>query len=546
MEDLRKKIIREKNLHIDDLMSYEQIRRLHQEYAEQYSLEEFALEVIDVTPTVLEKLKNNARGKTYILRNQELPAEDKIIRTRNIIAQDFFLHQDDEIDYKTFSKVYRRMGGVLSESRFAQMYFSISENDFQKMKDDPQVTCKLYEGVEISDKEIKRLHEEISTSGENIKITPNSMGYFLELYKKYPNILSAKEFAVRVLQISENKYTSMLRKFTEKNLNLDKYLRKGMNSIEIASEMQLPQSIVQQALQNTVISQESVVRDGKTDRQDGQYDIIQPGDIDEAKETNRQARVQRESKQPRNDIKKRNPVPTPCPVPNPVLIPTKEIPKEKNIGTQKPSQTAKTLQMPPKPIEPKKQDTVRPFVNIDNATSKKKINEEGRRLRSACVKIFEKGLLPDELSLVDKMKIREYINNAFERAKYKGVKKEELDDIEECLLCVNLNDYDIVEFSKICVSLGEHKSAIGFISSALDVADLTEEKVTSIRSLQKAIQYSMKRKNAVAMIAKGDNIGTVETKTGLPHHEVVEMYERLQTDKGYEQEVSYSIEGLGE
>lgn len=457
-EKLRRIIRISEKLHMFDELTYEQFKRIYIKFGSQYGESEFATIFLDISLSEFEKIQATPGEKTNVLVNEPLPSAEKIQEIRNRIVEDYFLHKDDEITFSVFQEMYPRYAGALNQELFASLILSIDKDKLDEMRNDSQKRCRIYKDVDTSGiiKELKR-----QIVGRRKKSNPQEISptIFMNLYKQQIHILSAKEFAVKVLGMKITIYKEIRECAYQRYIKLQ--LREYKDEFEAMRALTIPQSFI----------------------------LGGPNQYKKSK------------------IK---------------------------LSTQanKSNVTDKTPQLGERVLTPKKL-----------SSELKPIIREGKMFREKVGDVFEKKVTKKPLTEDDRNNMRKYITNCFERAENNVLKKDELDDLEECLRSVSVEESDVLKYSKICVSFGEHQVAKDFCDAVVSgECSSNIANMEKIKSLQKALERAIKRRKALEMINKGESdLTEIATKTKLPKEEIEEMYKRLQTDKSYDQEVLFGL-----
>ena len=140
-ENLRNKIIRELNLHYDDMIDYEMFTNWHQKYAPNMPEVVFAGEILDISKSNFREVKNR-NGRARILLNAKLPSKTEIAEIRKRIILENKFRIKDEIEYQQVERLHALHGGIMSIEMFAvdvllmnQQGFKVIQRDYEENKD---------------------------------------------------------------------------------------------------------------------------------------------------------------------------------------------------------------------------------------------------------------------------------------------------------------------------------------------------------------------------------------------------------------------------
>lgn len=141
LEKIRKKVIRENNLHYDDVLGYEEFHRLHEKYAPTVREYVFALQILDIDQSGLDNIRHyRGTRNTHILLGEPLPTNDEIDEIKERVLREYGLKRNDKVNYKLFREMYTKYAGVMPEDMFAERVLDISIKSLRKIKHD-----ELYE-----------------------------------------------------------------------------------------------------------------------------------------------------------------------------------------------------------------------------------------------------------------------------------------------------------------------------------------------------------------------------------------------------------------
>ena len=201
---LRERVIKEENLHINDLLSNEEFQRLYEKYGWILSEVMFAEDILDINSIGVKNMRVSGK-KSAILTNIDIP-EEFIEDLKERVVSENRLEQGQEISLIELKGLYQKYGGVLSERQFAEfaleidndrynhliagMYKKVSilrykETDFESIRKQIIAECGLHRDDNVTYKGFQRLHK---------KYAPNMPEYI---------------FADRVLDIDVHRYNNI-------------------------------------------------------------------------------------------------------------------------------------------------------------------------------------------------------------------------------------------------------------------------------------------------------------------------------------------------
>lgn len=211
VEITRKKIISEKHLHLDDIISYEEFKDIFNNYPiPKMDEREYALAIFHISNESFRIFRKDLTNKAKIFYNYPLdPNLIAEIRRRVIIDEN--LHMEDKISTKRFEELYYKYSGILSREYFAIEVLDVQYQALQKAKrTNTQIT--ILTKIQITEEYISNLRKRIMEE-KSLKYN-QLLSYkdFQALYDEYGFPLSEKMFATEILGIPNVQYYYSLRK----------------------------------------------------------------------------------------------------------------------------------------------------------------------------------------------------------------------------------------------------------------------------------------------------------------------------------------------
>lgn len=206
INELRRNVILNENLHIGDSISYEQLKELHQKYCSFMPESMFALEILDINLTTLNRIKGPRASVTVILMDTYIP-EEYIKYIRRIILTKKNLRVGQLLNYSELQKLYNEFGGVLNEKKFAFWILQIPEKYHTELQEG------LYESTTIL-----KFEEPDDLKGmRDIIVSENKLHYddlmeysqFHVFHQKYAPTIPESTFAKEIFDISDASFQYM-------------------------------------------------------------------------------------------------------------------------------------------------------------------------------------------------------------------------------------------------------------------------------------------------------------------------------------------------
>jgi len=184
------------------LISYEELKKLHQEYAKEVLEEDFAKIILDILPRSYNACKKEKR-RVKILKSEEIKLSKKEIKE---IKEELIIkgYENKKITYEEFQKLHQEYGKEVSESYFAQEVLNIQYTNYNNYKNRGGRVTVLEKKQKLSEEEIQKIKEELKKKGyENKLITYDELK---KLHQEYAKEVKEKYFAQEVLGISTDSY----------------------------------------------------------------------------------------------------------------------------------------------------------------------------------------------------------------------------------------------------------------------------------------------------------------------------------------------------
>ena len=236
LKKIRKKVIKENNLHYYDEMNYNQVHELHQKYAPTERENVFAREVLDIERQEINRLRlNKGVNITHILLAESLPNIEEIKKLKKQVIKNEKLHKRDKINYERFLELYRKYGGIMPEDMFASQILDIKIQSLFKIKRPNQETAILLDTT-MTKEEIKKIREQIISENALYPDKEIDLEYFKNLYYSYDHALPQNEFAFKILDLTKNDLRDLRGEKTKRvkiyNVNREKKIQKTTVSDE--------------------------------------------------------------------------------------------------------------------------------------------------------------------------------------------------------------------------------------------------------------------------------------------------------------------------
>lgn len=467
---LRRKVIFENDLKINGTIDYPTAKRYYEKYGKNESETVFAEKVLGIPQKIFYNLKYGASKKVNILQDEPLPTDEECYRQKIKIGLEYGLHIKDKINYTTFSKIYKRFGGMLTEECFAERILDISKHSLRKLRNDPEKEVFVFGNTEVSEDEVKTLRRQVILDNDIYPERPISLKEFKKIYKSYGHILSETQFAGLILGIDKqciNKLKSREYETVKALLDMKKVYSKRSPYFSIKEESLLKEALIQGLSEEAIATRLFVKMTVLKRNLDMfyKYGRLSVAEIEAERIARRTVAT--------------------------------------NLETQE---------------------------NKSEKTKKSEEKQRKRRLKDAEILRKKKERVLEDFELTDKdMEVmRNYIENCRERFKYGEFQEIELPELEESIGFIEGDARDIRFFAKVCARFGLYKKASVFISNNIDNPGVTKEEKNTLKQIQISINYATRRQKAVNMISNGfKDAKVISAQTGIAEVDVLEMKRRM-------------------
>lgn len=467
---LRRKVIFENDLKINGLINYQTAKRYYEQYGSNECETIFAEKVLGIPQKIFYNLKYGASKQVNVLQDEPLPTDEECYGQKIKIGLEFGLHIKDKINYATFSKIYNRFGGMLTEEDFAEKILDISKATLRKIKNDSEKEVLVFGNTEIPEEEIKKLRRQVILDNNIYPERSISLKFFKKIYSSHEHILSETRFAELVLGINKqciNKLKSGAYDTVKALLDMKKTYSKRSQYFSNEEEALLKEALIQGLSEEAIATRLFV----KMELLKRNLDML-----------HRYGRLS-----------------------------AAEIEAER-IARQIDTTALKVR-------ESKTGDT-----------KKKEEKEKKRRLKEAEILRKKKDRVLDDFELTEKdiNIMKSYIQNCRERFAHDEFFEIELPELEESIGFIEGDARDIRFFARVCTAFGLYKKASVFISNNIDNQGITKEEKATLKTIQSSINYANRRQNAVNMISNGfKDAKVISVQTGIAEVDVLEMKRRM-------------------
>lgn len=547
---LREKVILKENLHIGDLISYDEFKMLYQKYGGILPEDLFAERILDVSLINLNYLKNNNR--VSILKNLEI-TEKYTKSIKEIIANNKKFQNKQLITYDEFNQLYVKYGAILSKQQFITLVLGGNVKNYNNLNVDitKSMNILLPNKNDINFPKLRRkvIQENNLHYGDKITYVE-----FNELYKRHaPENIEETVFAEEILDIDSEKLYNLKRNKDKKQLGTPILLKEKLPTEEEFEEIK----------QNIIYKEKLHINDKinyeRFEILHRKYGGIVPDYMFAEKILDIQKRVLSSITPPKDgEEKKYN-------KDKEVIILTRTQMMEKDIESLKINIlldnflykdyiTLEEFEI----LYKKYNHILSPVMFAEKVFGIKKTRLDGltcKKVKKLQITIVDEKI-KNEIKKASKLKnefmksskrvrkvldnyvsdensfkvVSNYLNICRKIFKNGGFPKEELSVLGEAIEFIQGGLDEITLFSRICISFSEYKIANRFIAENIYNDGINKEDKLKLIELQNSIKYSIKKEEVLRLINNGDStIKEIVKLTGLSELEVLEIQKEVRT-----------------
>lgn len=208
---LREQVIRERKLHIEDPMTGKEFLDIYEEYGFGMSQKKFGKDILDIKPYRLDVILADEKERTIILKNEKIK-KSEIKFLRKYFFNNSGCCTDDRITYQEFLRLYNLYGGKLSEKLFSEKILFMSNDRLIYIRNHPEKDAEILCRVKFSDAYMANLKAKVIQ--ENLLYLNQGVvpAFFEKIYKSAHTILSRRDFARDILEVSRQSFHKCVEK----------------------------------------------------------------------------------------------------------------------------------------------------------------------------------------------------------------------------------------------------------------------------------------------------------------------------------------------
>ena len=206
VQDTRKVMIKTENLHISDSITYEEFFRLYQKYSYGISEVEFAKYFLDIDWRSFYNLQTGRR-ETSVILEREFYADSEFDIIQERIVSEEGLKPNDKINYDKLLELHQKYGDRFPLRQFAYEVLNINAHAVGDMNYRKNLDVAVLRPHGQTRNQISRIKANVvKNSGLHIE---DVIDYtkFQEIYIKYGEGIDERDFALRILGITNDMFT---------------------------------------------------------------------------------------------------------------------------------------------------------------------------------------------------------------------------------------------------------------------------------------------------------------------------------------------------
>jgi hypothetical protein len=237
IEDLINTIIKNESLIPGCKINYEQLHEIYIKYSLIIDETTFAVNILGINKTRFFNIKSNRKDKAVILKDM---LGKTIEQVRNQLIEKENIKPGYLIDYEGLTRLIEIWRENIEETILVRNVLGLSSKTVRAMKNNPSRKATVMKGFieEKTEEDIINLRNKIFESEEIKAGNPISYADFTILYEKYKNEIDERTFALRVLQIPQDKYL-LIKRNAKKKTKICKELVAELNQDEIEKIKQI-------------------------------------------------------------------------------------------------------------------------------------------------------------------------------------------------------------------------------------------------------------------------------------------------------------------
>lgn len=489
-EWLRKKVIKERKLHFDDMINYADFVELHQAYAPNMPEKVFAENILDITPSNFREIKYR-EGQARILLGCKLPTKRDIEELRKKIISDKKIRVMDPITLAELQNWHENYGGVMPLKMFAVDVLLMSEQVLRGLTsengEEKVPTAYVLYNYEMPLEEIEAVKSSIRENENLSEPRMMSAGEIEELYATYGGIMAFNKFLTGILGVQRKNFENLKFKSyhttmvcvrdglsPEEIATLNKLLVIGTSEKEISEEMQIPISFLRSNIRALKETGDIVPEE---------YMYYQVGYM---------------------------------------VVEQKRIKSEVACELGLSNEELASMVDRYKTEKLKKEAQMEADQKAQKKLERKQHKKEERKMRAVSAFVNDK-LTPRGIKT-----IQLYIDECRRDFEDGSLKEEDLKFLGDCLSIVECGSSDIEWFSKVCINFNAYDLASEFISTNMRNDGVTRDEREKLIVLQRKINYSIKKAKALDMIIAGvKDTRYIADEVGILEVDVIGMRNRM-------------------
>lgn len=208
LQSIRKEVIAKAKLHIGELITLPQFKKLYAKFGKSIPEKLFATEILDMNNGKATRLLGGRNKQASVFANYVVNPED-IARLREKVIRKEKLYIGQIINNEEFLRLYDKYAGMLSQEIFAEEILDINAIGVKNMRVNGTNSAVLQD-IDVPKEYLEFLKSKICRKEQLTHRQEFSRNEFYKLHNKYGSVIPERQFAIEVLGIPEDSVSYFL------------------------------------------------------------------------------------------------------------------------------------------------------------------------------------------------------------------------------------------------------------------------------------------------------------------------------------------------
>ena len=208
LQNIRKEVIAKSKLHIGDLITLPQFKKLYAKFGRGIPEKLFATEILDMNNGKATRLLGGRNKQASVFSNYVVNPENIAILREKVIRKER-LHIGQTIDNEEFLRLYNKYAGMLSQEMFAEEILDINAIGVKNMRV-AGTNSAVLQDIDVPKEYLEFLKDRVCRREHLTYRQEFARDEFYRIYDKYGSVIPERQFAVEVLGIPEDSVSYFL------------------------------------------------------------------------------------------------------------------------------------------------------------------------------------------------------------------------------------------------------------------------------------------------------------------------------------------------